>query len=208
MFTRDLNITPLEFYDKYVGKKLEDYVSLINSPTTDKPFYNTFTFTYLGNVVGGRNIHYLNLPIENLKRAAISQLINGESVWFGCDVGQMLDNTHGLMGMDTYDVDNLFETVFSLDKAARLDYNESRMTHGMVLQGVNLIDGVSNRWKVENSWGDKKGEKGWYRMSDKWFDEYVYQVVIDKRYLTDDEREALQKPPVVLSPWDPMGALA
>jgi bleomycin hydrolase len=95
-----------------------------------------------------------------------------------------------------------------LDKAGRLDYGESLMTHAMVFQGVNLVDGVPNRWKVENSWGDKTGEKGWFRMSDAWFGEYVYQVVVDKKYLTEEEREALAQPSIVLSPWDPMGSLA
>jgi bleomycin hydrolase len=207
-FTRDLNITPLEFYHKYVGRKFEDYVSLINSPTADKPFYDTFTVAYLGNVAGGTRVHYLNLPVENLKRAALAQLTAGEAVWFGTDVSQMLDVDHGLLGMDTYDFENLFGTSFPMDKAARLDYGESLMTHAMVFTGVNVVDGKPNRWKVENSWGDKRGEKGWFRMSDEWFSEYVYQVVVEKKYLTGDERKALEKKPTVLKPWDPMGSLA
>ncbi|MDR2617805.1 MAG: C1 family peptidase [Treponema sp.] len=207
-FTRDLNITPLEFYHNYVGRKFENYVSLINSPTADKAFYDTFTVAYLGNVAGGRPVHYLNLPVENLKRAALAQLTSGEAVWFGTDVHQMLDVEHGLMGMDTYDFENLFGTPFPLDKASRLDYGESLMTHAMVFTGVNVVDGKPNRWKVENSWGDKRGEKGWFRMSDDWFSEYVYQVVVDKKYLTGEELKALEKKPVVLKPWDPMGSLA
>jgi bleomycin hydrolase len=207
-FTRAANVTPLEFYDGFVGKKLDEYVSLINSPTADKPFYSTFTVEYLGNVVGGRPIRYLNLPSESLKRAAAAQLGDGEAVWFGCDVGQMLDRERGLMDMDAYDAEGLFGAKFGLDKAARLDYGESLMTHAMVLTGMNVAGGAPNRWKVENSWGDKSGEKGWFRMSDAWFDEYVYQVVVNIKYLTGAERDALKKPPIALRPWDPMGSLA
>jgi bleomycin hydrolase len=207
-FTRAEGVTPLEFYEKFVAKKLGDYVSLINSPTADKPFYSTFTVSYLGNVVGGRPIRYLNLPSESLKRAAAAQLGDGEAVWFGCDVGQMMDRELGLMDMGAYDVEGLFGTEFGLDKAARLDYGESLMTHAMVLTGMNVAGGAPNRWKVENSWGDKSGEKGWFRMSDEWFGEYVYQVVVDRKYLAGDELEALKKEPIALNPWDPMGSLA
>jgi bleomycin hydrolase len=207
-FTRELNISPKEFYDKYVGKSLGDYVSLINSPTADKPFFDTFTVAYLGNVAEGRKIHYLNLPVENLKRAALAQLESGEAVWFGSDVGQMMDADRGILSMDNYDVEALFNTSFPLDKGARLDYGESVMTHAMMFAGVNTIDGKPNRWKVENSWGDKRCDKGWFRMSDEWFSEYVYQVVVNKKFLTPEELDALKKEPKVLYPWDPMGSLA
>ncbi|MDR1400213.1 MAG: C1 family peptidase [Treponema sp.] len=207
-YTRDLNITPQGFYDTYVGKKLDDYVSLINAPTSDKPFYTIYTVAYLGNVIGGAPVRYLNLPVENLKRAALAQLESGEPVWFGSDVGQMLDMEHGLLSLDAFDVENLFGTPFPLDKAARLEYSESLMNHAMVFQGVNVIDGKPNRWKVENSWGDERGEKGWFRMSDDWFNEYVYQIVVNKRFLTNEERACLDKTPITLKPWDPMGSLA
>jgi bleomycin hydrolase len=208
LYTRDLNITPKAFYDKYVDKKLDDYVSLINAPTLDKPFYATYTVAYLGNVIGGAPVRYLNLPVENLKRAALAQLESGEAVWFGSDVGQMLDMEHGLLSLEAFDVGNLFSTPFPLDKASRLEYSESLMNHAMVFQGVNVIDGKPNRWKVENSWGDERGEKGWFRMSDDWFNEYVYQIVVNKSFLTNEERACLDKTPVTLKPWDPMGSLA
>jgi bleomycin hydrolase len=207
-FTRNLNITPLEFYKTYVGKPLGDYISLINAPTADKPYYQTYTVAYLGNVAGGREVFYLNLPIESLKRAAVAQIESGEPVWFGCDVGQMADGEQGILSLGTYDVANLFRTSFPMSKGERLDYSESRMNHAMVFQGVNLVEGKPNRWKVENSWGDKRCDNGWFRMSDDWFGEFVYQVVVDKKYLNADELAALEKKPVVLSPWDPMGSLA
>jgi len=207
-FIRDLNLTPKAFYDKYVGKVLSDYISVINAPTADKPYYRTYTVDRLGNVAGGRDVFYLNLPAEALKRMTLAQLKDGEPVWFGSDVGQMLFRDSGLMAMDTFDYGNLLCTRFPLDKAARLDYGESMMTHAMVIMGANEIQGKVNRWKVENSWGDQSGEKGWYRMSDEWFSEYTYQVVVRKSYLTDEEQAALDTAPIVLKPWDPMGSLA
>lgn len=207
-FFREANLTGKTFYDKYVGTVLHDYVSLINAPTKDKPYHQTFTVSYLGNVVGGQDIKYLNLPAESLKRAASAQILDGQPVWFGCDVGKMLDGDHGIMSMGTFDYSLLLQTDFALTKAQRLDYGESCMTHAMVLTGVNLVDGKPNRWKVENSWGDAKGDKGWYVMGDSWFDQFTYQVVVNKSFLTDEERADLQKAPISLQPWDPMGSLA
>lgn len=207
-YIQDTGLTPLAFYEKYVGVNLSDYVSLINSPTTDKPYYHTFTVSYLGSVMEATPIRYLNLPVEELKIATQKQLEAKEPVWFGSDVAQMLDREAGLMSMQSYDYETLFSTAFPLDKAARLDYGESLMTHAMVITGVNLLNGTPNRWKVENSWGEEKGTKGWFRMTDEWFSEYVYQVVINKKFLTPEQLIALEKEPIALNPWDPMGSLA
>lgn len=208
-FIRIPNITAQQFYKDYVALDLDAYVSLINAPTKDKPYHRTYTVQYLGNVRGGKVVSYLNLPIEELKRAAIMQMQDGKSVWFGCDVGQSSDRTSGVMALDTYDLEGLFSTTFPLDKAQRLEYGESLMTHAMVLTGVNLDDeGKPNRWRVENSWGESAGEKGFFVMSDAWFDEFTYQVVVDMKYLKADQREMLKKKPIMLKPWDPMGSLA
>ena len=207
-FHRDENITPLEFFRKYVGLNLNDYISIINAPTADKPYGKTFTVDYLGNVVGGRPVKYLNLPSEDLKKLAIAQLQDGKPVWFGCDVGQMLTRETGIMGMHTYGYEDLLDVKFGLDKAQRLDYSESVMTHAMVFLGVNLVDGKPNRWKVENSWGDKSGQEGYYIMTDEWFDEYNYQIVVNRKYLSAEQQKLFEQEPIVLKPWDPMGSLA
>ena len=207
-FHRDADITPVDFFNKYVGLNLDDYVSIINAPTADKPYGKTFTVDYLGNVVGGRQVKYLNLPSEELKRLAIAQLQDGRPVWFGCDVGQMSTRESGLMGMGAYDYEALLGMKFGLNKAQRLDYSESMMTHAMVFLGVNLVDGKPNRWKVENSWGDESGQEGYYIMTDEWFDEYNYQVVVNRKYLTDEQKALFEQAPIVLKPWDPMGSLA
>ncbi len=208
-FIRDAGITPQEFFKKYVGWDLNKYVSLINAPTADKPYGRTFTVRFLGSVHEGRPVKYLNLPIESLKRAAIAQLKDGQPVWFGSDVGQWLVRQGGLMDMNVLELEQLFDTDFPMDKAQRLDYGESLMTHAMVLMGVNLDeDGKPTRWCVENSWGKDAGKDGYYIMSDKWFDEFTNQVVVDEKYLTDEERAQFKQEPIVLEPWDPMGSLA
>lgn len=208
VFHRDLGISPKEFYDKYIGIDLDEYVSVINAPTKDKPYYRSFTVDYLGNVVGGRQVKYINVPMQDLKDATIAQIKDGVSVWFGCDVGQSLSNDLGLMDLNIFEVDKSYGIDFSLTKEQSLDYCESLMTHAMVLSGVNLVDGKPNRWKVENSWGEKSGEKGFYLMTDEWMDRFTYQVVINKKYLTAKMLEEFEKDPMVLKPWDPMGSLA
>jgi bleomycin hydrolase len=207
-FHRDENCTPKGFYEKYVEMDLSNYISLINAPTKDKPFNRTFTVQYLGNVEGGNPVKYLNLEMGIFKGLAIKQMKEGEPVWFGSDVGQKMKRESGILDENVYDYEAALGTKFQLDKAGRLDYGESLMTHAMVLTGVNLIDDKPNRWKVENSWGDKNGDKGYFVMSDAWFDEYVYQIVIDKKYLSPELLRAWDSKPIELKPWDPMGSLA
>ena len=202
------NITPQEFFKKYVGWNLDDYVSIINAPTADKPFNHMYTVEMLGNVLGGRQVRHLNLDMQTFRKVAIEQLKHGESVWFGSDVGQESDRKKGIMDTNLYHQDELFDVDFSMSKAERLDYGESMMTHAMVLTGVDLIDGQPTKWKVENSWGDKVGEKGFFVMSDDWMEEFCYQIVVNKKYLPKDLQEILKEEPTVLAPWDPMGALA
>lgn len=202
------NITPQEFFKKYVGWNLDDYVSIINAPTADKPFNHMYTVEMLGNVLGGRQVRHLNLDMQTFRKVAIEQLKHGESVWFGSDVGQESDRKKGIMDTNLYHQDELFDVDFSMSKAERLDYGESMMTHAMVLTGVDLVDGQPTKWKVENSWGNKVGEKGFFVMSDDWMEEFCYQIVVNKKYLPKDLQEILKEEPTVLAPWDPMGALA
>lgn len=132
-----------------------------------------------------------------------------KAVWFGSDVGQFVEREDGIMDLEVLQVDKLFSTKFNMSKADRLDYGESLMTHAMVLTGVNIdSNGKANRYRVENSWGEDCGKKGFFVMSDQWFDEFTYQVVIDKKYLTKEQLEMLNQEPIELAPWDPMGSLA
>ncbi len=207
-FYRDRDLTPLEFYKRYSPVKVSAYISIINSPTNDKPFGKTYTVKYLGNVKEGRIVLYLNLKIEELKKLAMSQLKDGKTVWFGCDVGQMLDRKSGILDSDLYHYEEILDTSFHLSKADRLNYGDSCLTHAMVFTGVNILEDGPNRWKVENSWGKENGKEGFFVMSDKWFDQFLYQIVVNKKYLSEEFLAALEKTPVELEPWDPMGSLA
>lgn len=208
-FHRDENITPKAFYDKYVGMDLSEYISLINAPTADKPYYRSYTVQYLGNVAEGRIVKYVNLPSDELKKAAIKQLEAGEPVWFGCDVGKRSHSKSGIMDTEIYRLSDVLGVTFGMNKAQRLDYGQSVMTHAMVFQGVNLDEsGKPNRWCVENSWGDEAGQKGYFVMTDRWFDEYNYQVVVNRKYLSEEILKAYDSDPILLKPWDPCGSLA
>lgn len=208
-FHRDGRLTPQEFFQKYVDLDLDSMVCLIHCPTADKPFNTLYTIDYLGNVQEGDLIRYLNVELEVFKQAAVDMLVDGRAVWFGCDVGQRLHGDEGLLDLDIYDYESAYGIRFTQDKAARIDYGQSLMTHAMVLVGVDLDDdGKPRRWKVENSWGDERGHKGYLTMSDGWFDEFNYEVLVDKRFLPDELLAVLESEPVHLPPWDPMGALA
>lgn len=208
-FTR-FSGTPKEFYEQYVGVNLDDYVSIINAPTADKPFNQSYSVEFLGNVVGGKSVRHLNVGMSRFKKLAIAQLQAGETIWFGCDVGQVSNRKAGLLTLDSYDFETGLDLKFTQNKAGRLDYAESLMTHAMVLTGVDLDEaGNSTKWKVENSWGKDAGAfDGYFVASDEWMDEFTYQIVVRKEFLTAEELDAYEAGPKVLLPWDPMGALA
>ena len=208
-FIQEIGLTPQEFFKKYVDMDLNDYISLINAPTADKPFHRRYTVRMLGNVKEGNPICYINLPIEDLKKAAIAQLKDGEPVWFGCDMGPCINRDLGIMDTSLYDLGDFFQLDLPMTKGQRLDYGQSLMTHAMVFQGVNLTgDETPTRWRVENSWGEDPGQKGYFIMSDDWFNEYMYQVVVNKKYLTKEQLDILNTETIALNPWDPMGSLA
>ena len=202
------DLTPMKFYKEIVPINLDDYVSIINSPTDDKPFGKTYTVDYLGNVIEGNEVLYLNLEIERLKELAINQLKDGETVWFGSDCGKAGDREGGVWDDATFDIDTLFKINSQMSKGAMLDTRESAMNHAMVITGVNLDNETPTKWKIENSWRDEVADKGYYVATDSWFTKYVYQVVVNKKYLTKEERESLKAEKIRLKPWDPMGTLA
>ena len=208
-FHRFENVTPKKFFEDHVGLNLKNYVCLIHCPMSDKTFNEVYTIDYLGNVVEGEIILYLNLPSKRLKEAAASSIKDDDPVWFGCDVGKHFHRNLGVMDMDIFDYELFYSTDFPMTKGDRLEYGDSQMTHAMLFTGVDLDrKGLPRKWRVENSWGDKRGDKGYDIMTDSWFDEYTYEVVVHKDYITKDEFSVYQKEPVILPPWDPMGALA
>ncbi len=202
-------ITPQAFLEKYVPLQLSDMVGLVNAPASNKPFNRTYTVKFLGNVAEGHPVKYLNLPIETVKAAAVAQLKDGHPVWFGSDCGKFALRGEGLFDRGSVRVEDLFDLTYGFTKGQRLEYGDSAMNHAMVFLGVNLDqDGKPDRWRVENSWGPDAGHNGYYIASDSWFDEFVYQVVVDRKYLDAEVLKLLEQPPIALEPWDPLGSLA
>ncbi|EFX02089.1 bleomycin hydrolase [Grosmannia clavigera kw1407] len=190
---------------------IDRMVSLVHDPR--HPPLSLLTVDRLGNVVGpgARGITYVNVSMSTLKAGCIAMLRAGLPVFFGCDVGKFSDRDAGLLDLALYDYQlGLGLDLLAADKAARLRSGESAMTHAMVLTAVH-IDPESHqpvRWRVQNSWGEAPGARGWFLMTDAWMDEFVYQAVVDPRFLPRDVTDVLKKDPIVLPLWDPMGALA
>ena len=203
-------LTPMKFYKKFVKIDVaNDYISLVNSPTQDKPFHKPLTIDYLGNVVEGIPVKYLNIPMEELKTYIVKQLQAGEVVWFGSDVGRYGDREKGTWSDKCFDYNGTLGINFDLSKEDMLNYGDSAMNHAMVITGVKLDkNGKPTRWKIENSWGNTNGQAGYYLMSEKWFDSFVYQALINKKYLPQEIVDEYNSEPKHFMPWDPMGTLA
>ena len=207
-FQRDGELTPREFADKYVVTPMDDYVCLVHDPRETSPEGRTFTIQYLGNVVDGGVVKYLNVDIEVIKSIAQRMLEEGKPVWMGCDTGKQMHRDLGLWDADLFDYAGVYGADFSLDKAARLEYHQTRMTHAMLFTGVDVVDGKPRRWRVENSWDDKVGDKGFCLMNDSWFAEYMFEIAAPKSYLPQELQDAWDMSPIELPPWDAMGSLA
>lgn len=200
--------TAKEFYKKYAGYNVTQRFSLLNDPRNE--YNKLYTVDRLNNVYNGRPIEYVNVDLPVMKKAAIAMLKNNDPVFFGCDVGKFFDGALGIMDTNLFDYELVLGAAPRLTKEERLRTGSSQMTHAMVIAGVHLdAEGKPVRWKVENSWGDAGGDKGWYLMSDDWFDEYVFQVVTSKAYVERSHYELWKsKKYEVLPFYDPMGALA
>jgi bleomycin hydrolase len=207
-FHRDDEMTPQEFAAKYVDVPLDEYVCLVHDPRPSSPIGRTFTVENLGNVVGGEIVTYLNIDIDLMKQIAQRTIVDGEPVWFGCDVGKMMQRNLGIWDVNMFELDALYGTDFTLTKAERLEYHETLMTHAMLFTGVDVVDGAPRRWRVENSWGEENGQKGFFVMNDNWFAEYTFEIAARREYLPVELQAALEQEPIVLPAWDPMGALA
>ena len=199
---------PLSFKKEYLGTSLDDFVSLINAPTHDKEFGKTYTIQYLGNVVGGKQVTHLNVAMERMKELILAQLKDDRIVWFGSDVGFYGDREEGVWDDQRFDLKTPCGLDLKMAKGESLDYHASQMNHAMCITGVSFKEGKPSKWKIENSWGRDRAKDGYYLMSDTWFDQFVYQAVVDKKYLNETELKALDQEPIVLKPWDPMGSLA
>lgn len=190
-----------------LNANVSEMFSLVNDPRNK--YNQLLTVSRLGNVVGGRPITYVNVDMATMKKATIAMLRAGLPVFFGSDVGKFSNSSSGVMDPALYDYGLAFNISLNLSKSQRLKVRESAMTHAMVLTAVQIDDdGQSVRWRVMNSWGEASGEKGYFVMTDKWMDEFVYQVVVDPGFVSKEIRDILKTEPLVLPLWDPMGALA
>ena len=196
--------TPKSFYDKYVGKDLKNsYVMLMNDPSRE--FYKVYEIENDRHVMDGENWKYINLPIEDIKKVAIASIKDSTMMYFSCDVGKFLCSEKGLLDVNTYDYASWMGTIFGMDKKQRIQTFASGSSHAMTLCAVDLDkDGKPKKWLVENSWGASSGWQGHLIMTDQWFDEYMFRVVVDKKYIPSDILKYLDQKPIVLPPWDPM----
>ncbi len=198
----DRSLTPQGFYDKYIGRNLDDIVSILNAPTPAAPFYKTYYTAGEESIYGKYQSKRLNLPMEEFKAAVLRQLQAGEPVWFVCDCDYYGSQTEGIWDTGLYDYETLFGLDLVLDKGDLLDFRQCSLNHAMLLTGVNLVDGKPDKWKIQNSWGIEKGQKGYFIMSDQWFDRYVFTASIDRKYLTETQCALFDQDAIVLPPWN------
>lgn len=204
-FQRIENITPLEFYKKYVGTELTQKVDLVADPRNKFARNQLIHSEFLKNVSEGKGLNMLNVSLADLKEAMVKSLQDGNAVWFGCDVGTYSDSKLGIMDPELFNFDLTLTKTPEFTKKEKFELRSSVISHAMNMVGVNL-DKNSNpiSWKVENSWGEDLGKKGYFSMSDSWFDEYNYMAIVDRKYLSKEALAALDKAPVEIDPWDPL----
>ena len=205
-FHRRGEVTPQQFADEFVDIDWEEYVCIVNDPRNE--YYQTYTVDYLQNVAGGPPVVYLNVPSDEMKSITQEILEDGLPVWMGCDVGKQMDRKRGLWDANLFETNELYGVDYGMSKADRLRYGQTMMTHAMLFTGVDVYEGKPRRWRVENSWGDDSGQKGFYTMNDNWYDEHMFEIASPKKYLTERMIKGLETVPIVLEAWDPMGSLA
>ena len=205
-FHRQGSLTPLQFAQQIMDlDQLATQVCLIHDPRHD--YYQTYTVDLSQTVLGGLDILYLNVPLDEMKQINQKMLQAGKPVWFACNVGQEFTERPGLWDANLYDLESWYGIgQFGMSKADRLRYGYPMGTHAMLMTGVDVLaeNDTPRRWKVENSWGTEGGHDGYYTMNDNWYDEYVFEIVAPPDFLTDDMKEGLKKEPVKLPAWDVM----
>ncbi len=199
-YHRQANLTPLEFYHQYFKTDLHDYVVVTNAP--DHEYGKLYSLPSQDNVNGGIPIQFANVPFKKLQEVVINQLNHDETIWVGNDILQQMDRKRGLMDAKLYHREELLGIDFTMSKKERLETHQAEVTHAMTLTGYNLVDGQPDRWKIENSWGEKNGDQGYFVMSQDWFEQYTYEAVINKKYLTNEIKQIANQTPIKLAAWD------
>ena len=196
----DRDLTPKSFFEKYCKRNFDDYVCLLDAP--DHKMDQKFGLPSQDYIYDGKHIEFLNVGTQELKEAVIESLKNGETVWFGCDVLQDLDRQKGYLSSEFFKQGELFNIDLELSKKERLMSRNGEVSHAMTFTGVDVVDGKPTKWKVENSWGSKIGDQGYFVMSDEWFDKYVYEVIINQKYISEHAKQINQQAKIDLPAWD------
>lgn len=199
------NITPLEFLKKYTDSEYLDLVDLVDDPRPEHAKNSTINYKYWKSVSEAPVVNNINVTLDVMKKATIASLKDNKPVWFGCDVGAYSDNKTGIFDTKLFNYEEVFNFQNKLNKEERVRYFVSPVSHAMTFVGVNLDDkGNPITWEVENSWGDEVGKKGYYSMTDEWFDKYNFEVVVNKKYVDQSILEEAKDKIIELEPWDPM----
>ncbi len=197
--------TPKSFYDKFIGIDLQNtYVMLMNDPSRD--YYKLYEIENDRHTMDGHNWQFINLPVEDIKICAINSIKDSTLMYFSCDVGKSLDADAGTLDLNNFDYETLFGVKFGMDKKQRIQTFASGSSHAMTLMAVD-IDSLTNKttkWMVENSWGANSGYQGHLIMTDEWFNEYMFRLVVEKKYVPQNILDVLKQQPIMLPAWDPM----
>ena len=202
--TEERKYTPKEFYEATVGGPINGtFIMAMNDPR--RPYYKTYEVEMDRHTYDGHNWKYINLPMDDIEEMAIASIKDGHKLYSSYDVGKQLDRKNGILDTENYDYGTLFGTTFPMDKAQRIMTYESGSTHAMTLTAVDLdAEGKAIKWKVENSWGATSGKNGYLIMTDRWFREYTYRLVVDKKYVPEKILEAEKQQPILVMPDDPL----
>lgn len=207
-FHAEGTVTPLEFAAMWASPDLDEYVALTHDPREENPQGRRYVIDHTPFMEGGTPYTHVTAPIEDLKAAVVASIRAGEPVWFSCDVKKQFDKGEGIWDANLHDYETLYGVALAMPKAERMRLRETAPTHAMTFVGVDLDGDSPRRWRVENSWGEDVGKKGFFTMNDSWFDEYVFQVIVSPEFLTEAQRAAAHEEPIVLPDWDALTAHA
>ena len=197
--------TPKSFYDEFIGEDLENnYIMIMNDPCRE--YGKVYEIDYDRHVYDGHNWVYINLPVDRIKEMAIASIKDNTAMYFSCDVGKFANSKKGVLDINNFDYESLMGVTFGMDKKERVQTHASGSSHAMTLIAVDIVDGKPVKWMVENSWGPASGYQGNYIMTDEWFNEYMFRLVVEKKYVPADVLKMLDQKPIQLPAWDPMFA--